>query len=164
MKATNEYLKDRYNEERLRFDHFENKSAKLLTFISAVIAALIAIAGVNTGVIFHPTHPVLWIARVSFLLGAFSICCAWGHTLLSLRVGDVPVMPMSTATAEWLSKVDEKHQLEHIFNCYRDTLPKLTEVINQKSSALQLAYSELVFSAWMLGVTSFLYIVMELAK
>jgi hypothetical protein len=164
MKATNDYLKERYNEEKTRFDHFENKSAKLLTFISAVIAALTALAGMKSGTIFQPDHPVYWIALVTFLLGSFSICCAWGHALLSLKVGHVPTMPKTPPTADWLKIVNEDQQNEYIFKCYRATLSALTEVIDEKSVALEHAYTEIVIIAWMLGITAVAYIAMELAK
>ena len=164
MKVTNEYLNERYNEENVRFDHFENKSAKLLTFISAVIAALTALAGMNSGAIFHPDHPAYWIALIAFLFGSFSICCAWGHALLSLKVGHVPTMPKSPPTADWLKVVSEDQQNEYIFNCYRATLSALTKAIDEKSMALEHAYNEIVISAWMLGITAAVYIAMELAK
>ncbi|MBO3276457.1 hypothetical protein [Pseudomonas schmalbachii] len=164
MKATNEYLKERYNEEKTRFDHLENKSAKLLTFITAVIAALTAVAGMNSGAIFHPNHPALWLALITFLLGSFTICCAWGHALLSLKVGDIPTMPKSPATADWLKVVGEDHQNQYIFKCYRATLSALSEAIDQKSVALQHAYTEIVISACMLAITAVLHIAMELTQ
>lgn len=164
MKTTNDYLKDRYNEEKTRFDHFENKSAKLLTFITAVVAALTAIASLKSGAIFRPTHPAYWMALITFLIGAVSICCAWGHTLLSLKVGDTPTMPKNPDVANWLSAVGEDQQHQYIFKCYRETLLELSNTINEKSIALEHAYTELVISAWMLAITASLYISMELLK
>ncbi|MGK8437252.1 hypothetical protein ACRS3X_07860 [Ectopseudomonas hydrolytica] len=164
MKTTIDYLKDRYNEEKTRFDHFESKSARLLTFITAVIAALTALASYKSGAIFHPTHPAYVIALITFLIGSFLICCAWGHTLLSLKIGDIPTMPKSPEVADWLNAVEEEQQLQYIFKCYRKTLLELSTTINDKSVALENAYTELVLSAWMLAITALLYITMELIK
>ncbi len=48
---TLDYLKDRYNEELARFDHFENKCEKFLIFVTVIIAAVTAFSGLNNGAI-----------------------------------------------------------------------------------------------------------------
>ncbi|HCG0885751.1 TPA: hypothetical protein NJH56_001534 [Pseudomonas aeruginosa] len=164
MKTTLEYLKDRYIEEQSRFDHFENKCAKLLTFTSVVIGAVIAVAGVNKGAVFHPQSPENWIALAAFLAGVFAIFCAWGHALLALRIGECPVLPRSRAAVEYLAAVDADSQSRYLYNCYVDTLEHLAKVIDEKSKNLELAYQELSISAWGLAVAASITAFVEITK
>lgn len=164
MKTTLNYLKDRYCEEQSRFDHFENKCAKLLTFTSIVIGVVTAVAGINKGAIFHPQSPANWIALAGFLVGVFAIVCAWGHALLALRIGEGPVLPRSRATAEYLASVDADSQSTHLYNCYVDTLERLAKIIDEKSNNLELAYQELAISAWGLAVAASIIMFVEIAK
>ncbi|WP_090309642.1 hypothetical protein [Pseudomonas linyingensis] len=164
MKTTLDYLKDRYSEEQSRFDHFENKCTKLLTFTTIVIGVVTAVAGANKGAIFHPQSPAGWIALAAFLAGAFSIICAWGHALLALRIGECPVLPRSRAAAEYLATVDADSQSTYLYNCHIDTLEHLAEVIDEKSRNIELAYQEISISAWGLAFSAVLTMIMEIAK
>ncbi|HUE92962.1 hypothetical protein [Pseudomonas sp.] len=164
MNITLEYLRDRYSEEQARFDHFENKCEKFLTFVSVLIGGVTAVAGISKGIIFHPSSPVGWIVLCAFLMASISIACAWGHSLLALRIGDCPVLPRSRAAAEYLSVVDIGTQSEYIYNCYVDTLEKVSRAIDVKSKNLELAYQELSIGAWGLTVVAFLTICMEISK
>lgn len=164
MKATLDYLKDRYNEEQSRFEHFENKCSKLLTFTSIVIGVVTAVAGVNKGALFHTQSPASWIALAAFLAGAFAIVCAWGHALLALRIGECPVLPRSRVAMEYLAAVDADSQSTYLYNCYVDTLECLAKVIDEKSKNLELAYQELSISAWGLAVAASLTMLMEIIK
>lgn len=164
MEKTLEYLRDRYLEEQARFDHFENKCSKFLTFLTVIIAGITAIVNMSEGAIFHPSSEFQWVILIIFIIGSLCIACAWGHSLLALRIGDCSVLPRSRETAEYLSAVDEETALRHIYNCYVDTLEKLSSEINVKSRNLELAYDELSMSAWCLGFIAILTICMEIAK
>lgn len=164
MNITLEYLRERYAEEQARFDHFENKSSKFLTFVTVIVGGIIALASVNKGFIFHPETELQWIVFVVFVCGSFSAVCAWGHSLLALRIGDCSVLPRNRATAKYLSEVDEDAALKHIYNCYVDTLEDLYDKINQKSRNLELAYDEITISAWCLGFVAILISLMEVMK
>lgn len=161
---TLDYLKDRYNEELARFDHFENKCEKFLTFVTVIIAAVTAFSGLNNGAVFHPKNPLSWINLFVFIMGSVAIVCSWGHALSALRVGDYSVMPRSRATAEYLNAVDEADAKEHVYNCYVDTLEKVAVQLDGKSTQLELAYEELVISAICLGFVCFLTACMEIFK
>jgi hypothetical protein len=164
MKQTLDYLKDRYGEEQARFDHFESKCSKFITFVTVIIAAITALSGMKDGVIFQPKSEVAWVVLGLFIIGAFSIVCAWGHALMALRIGECSVLPRSRKTAEYLLAVSEEKSSKHIYNCYVDTLEKLATEINQKSRNLELAYDELTISAWCLGLVATLTIYMEIAQ
>ncbi|PCI48036.1 MAG: hypothetical protein COB43_00135 [Oceanospirillales bacterium] len=164
MEKTLDYLRDRYVEEQARFDHFENKSAKLLTFVTVIVAGVTALGGLNKGAIFHPSTELQWGVLIIFMCGSFSVVCAWGHSLLALRIGECSVLPRNRETAEYLSAVDEETASRHIYNCYVDTLEKLTDEIDGKSKNLELAYDELAISAWCLGFVALLISFMEIMK
>lgn len=164
MQSTLEYLKDRYIEEQSRFDHFENKCAKLLTLTSIVIGGVAALCGLNDAAIFHPQTVTSWIALIGFLAGVFTVACAWGHLLLALRIGDCPVLPRSRITAEYLAAVDRDLQDSYVYTCYVDTLEKLAAAIDEKSRSLELAYQELAISAWGLAGVASITAFVEIAK
>ncbi|WP_207255783.1 hypothetical protein, partial [Pseudomonas sp. FW306-02-F08-AA] len=154
MKVALEYLKDRYSEEQSRFDHFENKCSKFLTAVSIVIATLTAVAGMKNGALFIISTPLSHLIITAYISSAFCITCSWGHALLALRIGDCPTIPQGRQTTEYLIEVDSEAQTKHIYNCYIDTLEKLTKAINKKSRDLELAYNELVYSAWCIGLVA----------
>ena len=159
-----EYLRDRYNEEQSRFDHLENKCSKLLGFSSVVIAAITAFASTKSGAIFHPEFFLSELALAFYLLGALAVICSWGHALEALRIRDCTVLPRNRETAEYLIEVDEETAKRHIYQCYSDTLEKLKIEIDEKSKKLNLAYNDIVFSAWCLGLAAVLFILMEMAR
>lgn len=161
---TLEYLKDRYNEELARFDHFENKCEKFIAFVTVIIAAVTAFSGLNNGAIFHPKTPFSWIILFVFILGSIAIVCSWGHALSALRISDYSIMPRSRATAEYLNAVEETDAKKHIYNCYVDTLEKVAVQLDGKSTQLELAYEELVVSAICLGFVCFLTACLEIIK
>jgi hypothetical protein len=164
MKIALEYLHERYVEEQARFDHFENKCSRLLTFVTVIVAGITTLASMNKGFIFHPDTGLQWVVLIVFMCGSFSAVCAWGHSLSALRIGDCSVLPRSRSTAEYLSEVDEDAASKHIYNCYVDTLENLSDEINQKSRNLELAYDEIAISAWCLGFVATLISFMEIIK
>lgn len=164
MKQTLDYLKDRYSEEQARFDHFENKCSKFITFVTVIIAAITALAGMKDGVIFRPKSEVAWVVLIVLIIGSFSIVCSWGHALMALRIGECSILPRSRTAAEYLQAVDEDTASRYIYNCYVDTLEKLAAEIDHKSRNLELAYDELTISAWSLGLVAVLTIYMEISK
>ncbi|WP_230697865.1 MULTISPECIES: hypothetical protein [Stutzerimonas] len=135
-----------------------------MTFVSVIIGVIAAIAGVHKGIIFHPETLASYVVLMAFLLGAFSITCAWGHSLLALRIGNCPVLPRSRLAAEYLAAVDAETYSTYLYNCYVDTLEQLAKVIDEKSKNLELAYQELAISAWGLAVAASLTVIMEIAK
>ncbi|NJJ56226.1 hypothetical protein [Pseudomonas sp. B14(2022)] len=147
MDETISYLKDRFKEEQGRFDHFENKCAKFLTAVSIVIAAVSALAGLKSGILFQLTSPLSLVIFLSFAAAAICVACSWGHAFSALRISECPSLPSSRGTAEYLLIVEADHQKLHIYNCYIDTLEKLKTAIDEKSKPLELAYKELVWGA-----------------
>ncbi|PSV44052.1 hypothetical protein [Photobacterium indicum] len=159
---TLEYLKDRYVEEQARFNHFEAKCSKLLTFLTGVIGGLSIWAGFVKSTLFSPSTPVSWIQLFLFCLALICIACAWGHSLLAIKIGDCPVLPKSGAAAMYIQESTEQKRCEYIFECYVGTLSQLSEVIDNKSINLEHAYDELTYSAWALGILGIVTIGMEI--
>ena len=111
-----------------------------------------------------PETHVGWIQLILFCLSLFAAICAWGHSLLALRIGNCPILPKSKVATDYIRDVSEKDRIEFIYDCYVDTLELLTEEIDKKSRNLELAYSELIISAWGLGMLGFLTIFVEITK
>lgn len=162
MDETINYLKDRFKEEQGRFDHFENKCAKFLTAVSILIVALSALAGFKNGVLFQVSTPLAVLIFLTFAAAVFCIGCSWGHAFSALRISECPSLPSNRPTADYLRIVDAEQQKIHIYNCYIDTLEKLTKAINEKSKPLEFAYNELVFGAGFLALLAILTAIREL--
>jgi hypothetical protein len=158
------YLKDRYNEELARFDHFENKCAKFLTFVTVIIATITALCGFDNSSVFHPNTPIDWLVLIVLCFGFIAIASSWGHALSALQIGDFSVMPKSKATAEYLICVDAGVAKKHIYQCYVDVLEKMDIQLTAKSRPLQLAYEELVISAVCLCFVCLLTAFKEITK
>lgn len=164
MEETLSYLKQRYGEEQARFKHMEDKCAKFVSFLTIVIAAITATAGLKSGVVFSPEGILGWSRVVLLILAGFTACCAWGHSLLSLRIGDSPVMPLGRSTAEYLRDASNDEAQAHLFNCYVHTIEQLTAQINEKARYLEFAYQEIGASAWLIGALLTLTVLMELLQ
>ncbi|MBL0797835.1 hypothetical protein [Pseudomonas sp. B7] len=162
MDETISYLKDRFKEEQGRFDHFENKCAKFLTAVSIVIAAVSALAGLKSGILFQLTSPLSFVIFLSFAAAAICVACSWGHAFSALRISECPSLPSSRGTAEYLQIVEPEQQKRHIYNCYIDTLEKLKVAIDEKSKPLELAYKELVWGAGFFMLLAILTTIREL--
>ena len=142
-----DYLKDRYNEELKRFEHLENKCGRFLNFVSIVIAAITALARLNSASLFHPATAVSWIATFVFLCGSACALVAWGHVFSALKMSDSAVMPKSRAAAEYISEASSDDALVYIHESYVDTIEELGKQLAEKSRRLCLAYDELKISA-----------------
>lgn len=104
MEETISYLQNRFKDEQSRFDHFENKCAKLLTAVSIVLAALSALAGLKNAVLFQLSSPITVMVFCSFAAAAICIGSSWGHAFSALRINDCPALPSSRDTAEYLKE------------------------------------------------------------
>ena len=164
MDRTLEFVKDRYKEEQERFKHVEDKCSKLLTFLTVVISALIAIASIKNNSLFSPDNHLDWIRLALFLITGFCAFCAWGHALLALKIGYCPTVPVSQEAANYIKDSDREESDLFIFDCYVETTRQLTEQIDLKIKPLEHSYNELTLSAWGIGVISILAIASELSK
>ncbi len=159
-----DYLKDRYNEEQRRFDHFENKCSRFLTFVTIIIAAITAISGLKDGAIFHPQSISDTIIFLLFIFGAMAIISSWGQALSALKIGECATMPNNRNTAQYLMDVDGNDASSYIYKCYIDTIEALSEDIRKKAEKLKIAYRDLIFSAWCLSIVVALAIFSEVIR
>lgn len=161
---TLDYLKDRYQEELNRFNHFETKCSKMLTFLTGIIGALTAFGGYAKEALFKLETPMDYIQMLLFIFSVFCAVCAWGHSLLAIKIGDSPILPKSQEAANYINQCGERERVEYIFNCYVDTLKTLSKAIDEKSVNLTHAYEELTISAWGLVLLGVITITMEITK
>jgi hypothetical protein len=161
---TLEYLKDRYQEEQARFNHFESKCSNMLGFLTGLIGALTVYGGYSKDILFKLDSLVNYVLLSLFLFSIFCVICAWGHSLLAIKIGDCPILPKSKEAANYIKMSDDEDREEYIFKCYVDTLKELSEAIDEKSINLIHAYEELTLSAWGLGLLGLITIIMEMSK
>jgi len=159
-----EYLKDRYQEESSRFSHLEEKCGRFISLITIIIAVITGILSVNSGEILRPESKLEWASLSLFLLAYFTIICCWGHSLSALKIQEIPILPRSIATADYIYNKDEATSERYIYDAHKNTIHELSIVLNNKVKYLSLAYEELVISAWLLSAASVIEIYMEIAK
>ncbi|MEC6798169.1 hypothetical protein VXS03_13990 [Photobacterium sp. S4TG1] len=157
-------MNDRYNEEQARFNHFENKCSKLLTFLTGLIGALSIYGSYAKKEIFSFSNPIEVIIFVLFIFSVFCIICAWGHALLAIKIGDCPILPKNRVAINYIRDADKDTSNEYVFNCYIDTLEALASVIDEKSQNLVHSYNELTLGAWAIGILALITIIMEIVK
>lgn len=156
------YIKDRYNEEQARFNHFEEKCGRLVTLLTVTIAALGGLVGFKKDNIFTPCTELDMVILILCLLSFFVLSCAWGHSLLALKVGECPVAAKSRDNAEYLVNASKEDAIKQIFECYVNPTGELAEVINTKTQNLEHAYNELSIGAWLVAIFSILLIGKEI--
>ncbi|GAA0301039.1 hypothetical protein GCM10009128_20230 [Psychrosphaera haliotis] len=158
------YIKERYNEEILRFESIENKCTRFLTIITIIIASFGAILGYQNSQLFNPKNPIEYITLSAGLLAIFSLACAFGHLLLSLKINSSIVVPRGTQTSEWLKNQESEPAQSYIYDCYSNAVVKQSDFNSDKLKPLKLAYEELVIAAWLISVFAILKVITEMMK
>lgn len=156
-----DYVKERYIEELQRFTLVENKCAMFLTLLTIMIGAFGMLVGFNNKEMFKPESAFEYIELLFFGLAVFTMICSWGHFLLALKIGKSPVAPRNLETSNWFKIVSNQECINHIYNCYADTTPKITETITAKIKNIELAYEELALTAWFVAGFSLIKIYLE---
>ena len=164
MDSTLSYLKDRYDEASNRFNDIELKSSRLLNFTTLIIALLTAVGGYFKLSLFSPNEPVDWLRLILFVLSCLCVVCAWGHSILALKLKESPHLPSSKDSSLYIKESDETERNEFLFECYVNTTKKLYDAIDEKSHNLRLAYEEIVWSAWFASILSLISIMNEVIK
>ena len=164
MESTLSYLKDRYDEASNRFNDIELKCSRLLSFTTLIIALLTAVGGYFKLSLFSPDSAVDWLRLILFLFSCLCVVCAWGHSILALKLKESPHLPCSKDASLYIKESDETERNEFLFDCYVDTTQNLYDAIDEKSHNLKLAYNEIVLSAWFAGALSFISIINKVIK
>lgn len=159
-----DYLKDRYSEEQTRFTQLEEKSAKILGYLSILIGVLGAGLGFKDSALLSPHSLVEWIRLVVFVAALFCIICSWGHSLLALKISDCPVMPRSRVAIDWMIYVEKAEREKHLVNVYANTIDELSTQCDRKAKNIEFCYSELTYGAWILSLFAVIATTMELMK
>ena len=71
------YVRERYVEEKDRFNHFEDKCGKILNSLTIVIVAFCGIVGFKSDTLFSPTTVIEW-TNFFFVSLHFRLCHAHG--------------------------------------------------------------------------------------
>jgi hypothetical protein len=158
------YIKERYNEEVIRFESIENKSTRFLTLITIMIASFGAILGYQNAQLFNPETAIEYIILLAALFAIFSLTCAFGHLLLSIKIRSSIVVPRGIETSEWLKIQDKEKALSYVYDCYANAVIKQSEFNNDKLKPLKLAYDELVIAVWLISIFSVFKVIMEMMK
>lgn len=159
-----DYLKDRYSEEQARFTQLEDKSSKILGYLSILIGVLGAGLGFKESALLSPHSLAEWLRLGVFVTALLCVICSWGHSLLALKINDCPVMPRSRLAIEWMTCVEKKEWEKHLVEWYANTIDELSSQNDRKARNIELCYSELTFSAWALGLFAIVATTMELMR
>jgi hypothetical protein len=158
------YVKERYIEEQARFNHFENKSFKLVKSLTIVIAAFGSIVSFKSEVLLSPgteiQRIILFLCCVAFL----ALFCAWGHSMRALRIGKCPIAAKNRENAEYLLNAPPEDAFKQMYDCYVDATQKLDSIIDFKSINLEHAYNELILGTSTVVVIIFLTLILEVLK
>ena len=158
------YIKERYNEEILRFESIENKCTRFLTIITIIIASFGAVLGYQNSQLFNPSTPIEYIALFAGLFAILCLACAFGHLLSSLKINSSIVVPRGTQTSEWLKNQKSEEAQSYIYDCCANAVVQQSEFNGNKLIPLKLAYNELVIAAWSISAFAILKIIMEIIK
>jgi len=161
-----DYYKDRYNDELARFNLLEEKSARLLGFLSIMIGAMGAALSFKDHVVLHP-HSAMTLVRMLLLLTSIvCVVCAWVYSLKALKVDVYSALPYGRDVFEWMTNEDVGEDARRIYiqNCYIDTLELFSVQNDVKARKLDLCYRDLTLAAWALGLFSVVTLVLEVPK
>ncbi|WP_028111692.1 hypothetical protein [Ferrimonas kyonanensis] len=112
----------------------------MLSFLTGLIGALTIYSGYAKDTLFKLEAPLNYTLLGLFLFAIFYAVCAWGHSLLAIKIGDCPILPKSQEAADYIKLSDESDRVEYIYNCYVGTIEQLSDVIDEKSVNLTYAY------------------------
>jgi hypothetical protein len=156
-----DYVKEMYIEELGRFTLIENKCTVFLTLLTIMIGTFGMLVGFNNQKMFKPNSMFEYLELVFFGLAVFSMICSWGHFLLALKISKSPVAARNIETSNWFKIAKKDECINHIYNCYADTTPKITAAITKKIKIIEIAYDELALTAWFVAGFSLIKIYLE---
>jgi len=111
-----------------------------------------------------PKTVIEYIVLLAALFAIFSLICAFGHLLLSIKIRENIVVPRGKKTSEWLKKQKKEEAQSYVYDCYANAVTKQSEFNRDKLKPLKLAYGELVIAIWLISVFSILKVIMEFMK
>ena len=156
------YVRDRYNEEYVRFEHIEGKCTKFLTILTIMIAAFGVFAGFNNTKMFKPTMCLEYLELVLFICAVFTLVCSWGHMFSAIKINSITVAPRKKEISDWLKQASDADSIDYIFDCYADATPLMEEANNNKLKQLSLAYDEIIIGAWLISSFCIIKIYLEM--
>lgn len=149
-------------EEQSKVESLDKRCFQLFGILTIVLTVLGAIAVIKSESLFEPAIPVEWIKLVAFLIAAFALVCAWGHSLLVLKIGNTPELPKEDQTSSSNRIKEDNNQNQLIADYYLEAIEKLSEASTEKVRYMAIAYEEITMSAWFLGIVTAIAVGVEL--
>lgn len=146
----------------MRVESLDKRCFQLFGILTIVLSVLGGIAVIKSESLFEPVIPIEWIKLISFLIAAFALICAWGHSLMGLKIGGCPGLPNDGETADCLEQAEEESRAQHIADYYLEAIEKVAKTMKEKTRYMGLAYEELTMSAWFLGIVIAISVGVEL--
>lgn len=156
------YIKERYKDELQRLKDVEDKSIKLTSLLSILIAALGTGLGINREPLISPTSAIDWVLiSLSVFIFIFLIS-SWSNALLAIKIGYFPIVPHNREALEYINEAEKEDCEEYIIRCHIDTIELLSFEIEKKVDALLHCYEDLTISALLAFILFISFYISEL--
>ncbi|MEG3080862.1 hypothetical protein R3F64_13440 [Halomonas sp. 5021] len=146
------YLKERYTEELQRFRDVEDKSIKLTSLLSVLMAALGTGLGINREPLISPTLLIDWIIIVLSGLIFIFLLISWSNAMLAINISRYPIVPANRVALEYITEADKEDCEAYIIQCHIDVIELLSIVIEKKAEALFYCHRFLIISGWISSI------------
>lgn len=126
----------------------DRKSFQLMVFLALCILFLLLFGFWRRAEVFHPVTPIEWCFLGVYFVTVFCLICAWGHALLTLKMG-MDVNSQDTQSVHRLLVTAKDEQEDCLSEIYTYAIDRRAELVDAKQLNLYHAYSELTISAWL---------------
>lgn len=138
------YMKERYADELQMLKEIEDKSIKLTSLISLLIAALGTFLKFNNKAFVSPSSHIDWfhIGLAVFLFVFLFISLS--KALWTMKISRYPTAPCNREALEYIKDADKEDCEEYIARCYIDVIEILRTETKAKVASLSYCYISLV--------------------
>ena len=159
-----EYAKERYIEEQKRFDHFENKCVRIMSFTTILIAATTSLLSFFSASLFQPITLLDYCIFIVSVVLVFVLMFSWSYALSSIKISSVNIAPRKEDHFTYMQESSEEEMYTHMLSCYIDPLEKLSSQIDSKAAYLRHSYNALTVGGWMISLLLSLTFAREIIK
>ena len=159
-----EYSRKSLDEDLDRFKNIEDKSTKFMGFLTILIVGFSAIIRFASDIFFPPSHLFTWCTLIIIFFTYIALASAWGHLFMSLRILNVPRMPLDKYVIDMIEKNSLATSYWALSESCKNALEKSENVIENKTKNLQIAYQDIGYSAWLMSLSLIMITVCEYLK
>jgi hypothetical protein len=148
-----DYARSSFDDELQRFKNIEDKANKYISLFSVLIVGFTALIRFSGKSLLSPENFIDWLTLIVVFITYISFLSSWSFLFRSLKFIDMPRLPLDDDfLANYRTNDLPTNHYGLAVTC-KNALDLARKSNAQKSRYLRKAYSEIVFSVWLLSIS-----------